>query len=469
MQFHRTELLSDLPKTLEINCVRTDRSLDHAGLVANVDEQAAKLRNALRGRTGRVVVAVNDPIDCLVSLFAVWVAGACAVMVNPKITQNERLRVINKTGACMWIDDQGHYTCETTTTQTQLLDDAALILMTSGTTGDPKGVTHSLSKLKERLVENARAIGPDVLEMSLCTLPLFFGHGLIGNTLTPLFAGKTLFLWPGLQIHELPQFGPTIDRLGVTFFSSVPSFWRMVLATSAPPKNPLQRVHIGSAPLSQQLWSKIIEWTGTSEVYNTYGMTETANWISGGTLADSNGCDGYVGSPWGGKFRVLKDGVLHESGQGEVAVKSPGQMLGLWSDPEQTDALIIDGFMRTGDIGDLHADQSLHLVGRSKHEINVGGIKVLAEEIDMLLEQHPGVIEACGFGIPDEIAGEVLAAVVKVRSVTLTSSELLLWCRQNARADAVPKRIEIVDDIPKTDRGKIARVDVKERMVAKWL
>ena len=144
-------------------------------------------------------------------------------------------------------------------------------------------------------------------------------------------------------------------------------------------------------------------------------------------------------------------------------------MLGLWGAPEQTDALMIDGFMRTGDIGELHADQSLHLVGRSKHEINVGGIKVLAEEIDMLLERHPDVIEACGFGIPDQIAGEIVAAVVKVRSTTLASSELLQWCRQNARADAVPKRIEIVDSIPKNDRGKIARMDVKERMITEWL
>ena len=468
MQFHSTDLLCDLPKSLKIHCVRTGRSLDHGGLAALVVEQAIQLRDVLPDQQSRVVVAVNDPIDCLVSLFAVWVAGSCAVMVNPKITENERLRVIAKTGACMWIDDQGHHACKTTS-QTHLLNNAALILMTSGTTGDPKGVTHSLSTLKERLAENTRAIDPNKLDVSLCTLPLFFGHGLIGNSLTPLFAGKTLYLWPSLQIQELPQFGPMIDSLGVTFFSSVPSFWRMILATSAPPNNSPKRVHIGSAPLSQQLWGKINDWTGTSEVYNTYGMTETANWISGGTLADSDGRDGYVGTPWGGSFRVLKNGVLRENGQGEVAVKSPGQMLGLWGAPEQTDALMIDGFMRTGDIGELHADQSLHLVGRSKHEINVGGIKVLAEEIDMLLERHPDVIEACGFGIPDQIAGEVVAAVVKVRSTTLASSELLQWCRQNARADAVPKRIEIVDSIPKNDRGKIARMDVKERMIAEWL
>ena len=73
------------------------------------------------------------------------------------------------------------------------------------------------------------------------------------------------------------------------------------------------------------------------------------------------------------------------------------------------------------------------------------------------------------FGIPDVIAGERVAAVVKVRSKTLTSAELRVWCRENARADAVPARIEIVDDIPKNDRGKLARMDVKDSMIAAWL
>jgi len=341
-------------------------------------------------------------------------------------------------------------------------------LMTSGTTGVPKGVTHSMSGLIDRLEQNVQAIGADTLQRTLCTLPLFFGHGLIGNALTALFAGQHLYLWPKVQLNEFPKFAEVLDDNGITFFSSVPSFWRMVLATCTPPENTVARVHIGSAPLSRQLWGKICEWCGTENVFNTYGMTETANWISGGSFADAVKADGFVGRPWGGQFKVLRAGVLCDVGDGEVAVKSPGQMLGFWRDPQKTAASMVGDFMLTGDLGQLSDDQSLRLVGRTKNEINVAGIKVLAEEVDMLLEGHPDVVEACSFGIPDKISGERVAAVVRATNEDLDAQQLIQWCRENARADAVPFRVEIVAEIPKNDRGKIARMDIKDRMIAKW-
>ncbi|MEL7180510.1 MAG: class I adenylate-forming enzyme family protein [Pseudomonadota bacterium] len=416
----------------------------------------------------RVVVAMADPIDCLISLFALWETGACAVLVNPDIKENERQNVVAKTGATLWLDDKAIVRLPPSPAHPDDIDDAALILMTSGTTGVPKGVTHGIGGLVARLNENLSAIGSDALQNTLCTLPLFFGHGLIGNALTALYAGQHLRLLPRPQLHELATFGDILDQNGVTFFSSVPSFWKMVLATSAPPKRALQRVHVGSAPLSLALWERVCEWCGTHQVFNTYGMTETANWISGGSYADPDRRDGYVGKPWGGTFRVLRDGALHRSGAGQIAVKSPGQMLGFWRDPEKTDAAMVDDFMLTGDLGCLSADQSLTLIGRTKNEINVAGIKVHAEEVDMLLEGHPEIAEACSFGIPDPIAGERVAAIVRVLNSRLDAQDVIQWCRSNARADAVPGKIEIVDEIPKNDRGKIAREDIKESMIAKW-
>ncbi|MEO1637680.1 MAG: class I adenylate-forming enzyme family protein [Pseudomonadota bacterium] len=435
---------------------------------AAVDQTATTLSDTQTAEQPIIGVSLTDPIDCLITLFAVWQAGHCAVLVSPSIKDAEKARVIAKTGATLWIGDPGTERLAPVNAAPGDYPDAALILMTSGTTGDPKGVTHSLHTLRQRITANVAEIGEATFAQTLCTLPLFFGHGLIGNSLTAMAAGGTLHLWPQPRIDELPSFGQTLDAQGITFFSSVPTFWRMVLATSPRPETPPQRVQVGSAPLSQQLWAEISDWCGTDQVHNTYGMTETANWISGGTRAQSKGQDGYVGQPWGGEFRVIRDGALQAEGEGEVAVRSPGQMLGLWGDPGQTDVLMIDGFMRTGDIGRLDPDQRLWLIGRSKHEINVGGIKVLAEEVDLLLERHPDVAEACAFGLPDPIAGERPAAAVRTKNPDLTPSDLITWCRAEARQDAVPARIEIVDDIPKNDRGKIARAEVRERMLAQW-
>ena len=185
-------------------------------------------------------------------------------------------------------------------------------------------------------------------------------------------------------------------------------------------------------------------------------------------MADAGAREGFVGAPWGGTFRIISEGKLKDRGIGEVAVKSPSQMLGYWRAADQTAASRFDDYLLTGDIGELDQDQSLRLIGRNKHEINRGGVKVLAEEIDMLLERHESVDEACGFGVPDEISGEIVGAVVTTSDRALTPSALLEWCRENARPDAVPFRIDIVDDIPKNDRGKIVRKVVQDRMVAEW-
>jgi acyl-CoA synthetase (AMP-forming)/AMP-acid ligase II len=268
---------------------------------------------------------------------------------------------------------------------------------------------------------------------------------------------------PGLK--DYAGFGGLVDDFGITFLSSVPSMWRMILRASPRPRSPLTRVHVGSAPLSLALWRDIEGWCGTSEVFNTYGMTETANWFSGGLRPDAG--EGFVGTPWGGEVRVRRDSALHQTGRGEVAVRSPSRMLGLWTPGAQAETQ--DGFLMTGDIGELAGDGSLRLIGRTKNEINRGGLKILAEEIDMLLERHPQVEEACGFGLTDEIAGELVGAVVRLKNgASATERDLIAWCQARARPEAVPHRIGVVEDIAKTDRGKPARTEIRAAMERRW-
>ena len=195
-------------------------------------------------------------------------------------------------------------------------------------------------------------------------------------------------------------------------------------------------------------------------------MTETANWISGGTRPPKN-AEGFVGRPWGGTVRVFRNGEMHDQGRGEVALTSPSMMLGLWGGAEQSECE--NGHFLTGDIGELGEDQTLRLVGRLKNEINRGGIKVLAEEVDMLLERHPDVAEACAFGIPEEISGELVGAVVRLNDgAVLSDQALIAWCREHARAEAAPSRIAIVEEVAKTDRGKLARRAIQQEMTQKW-
>lgn len=449
-----------------ITTLRSGESINREEIERRVVARQKDLSGKLAHPSSRIVIGATDPQECLINLFAAWASGNCAVLVNPALSGDEKSRVIQKVGAALWIDDAGSHETGLSAQTTDASSDAALILMTSGTTGDPKGVTHSLQSLEARLKLNANEIGENILARTLCPLPLFFGHGLIGNCLTALYAGQQVFILDRPKLQDFARFGEFIDRHNITFLSSVPSMWRMVLRLSPKPKTALKRVHVGSEPLAEELWSEIEAWCDTAQVFNTYGMTETANWISGGTRPERE-ADGYVGKPWGGEFRVVIDGELRSEGRGEIAVFSPTLMLGLWSGDGYVPAKKA-AFM-TGDIGELSADQSLRLVGRSKNEINSAGIKVLAEEVDMLLERHPDIIEACAFGIPDPASGEAVGAVVKLHEGSeISVAEIICWCHDHARRDAVPNRIAIVSEIEKTDRGKLARIRIQKRMTERW-
>jgi len=449
-----------LPASAALVDVRAGTTLDAEGVRQRVKEKATELSRSGVTPGARAVVAETNPVDYLVAIFACWEVGLVAVAVNPGLRPEECENVLLTTGASLWLGPQRQSAAGAGTSEPapRSLDDPALILMTSGTTGRPKGIVHSVRSLLARTSLNIAEIGPHVLRETLCVLPVFFGHGLIGNVLTPLLAGGRVHLWPNPALTELSGLADYLTSNRISFMSSVPSFWKLALRLSARPEPVLERVHVGSAPLSIEHWRAIAEWCGTRRVFNMFGMTETANWIGGGSLDEAEARDGYVGRLWGGSVAIASD----DSGRGEVLVQSPSMMLGYWQRPDLDEAAFANGWFRTGDIGELDGEGRLILVGRSKSEINRGGIKIQAEEIDMLLERHEAIAEACAFGIPDAIAGEaVAAAIVLADGAPFDPEALKAWCRARVRDEAVPSRLFAVAAIPRNDRGKIVRADVR--------
>ena len=465
-------LLASFPDHANIVDLRSGTTLTRSDLLTRVKGEAESM--AALGLPGRRPVVVGHPsaLDTLATLFAAWLAGRPAIVVNPKLSAEEQKNVLAHTGAVHWFGPAQQGLAEIRPPQGQAAsnpaaplgsNEAALILMTSGTTGVPKGIAHTIGNLEARMALNVAHIGEEILSRSLCVLPAFFGHGLIGNCLTPLAAGGTLFLWNSPDMNETRMLGEIIDRHEITFMSSVPAFWKLATRVATPPAKPLKRLHVGSAPLSIAQWTSISEWNGTSDVFNLYGMTETANWIGGASIKEANGRDGYVGRIWGGIYAVLgEDGQILPSGRGEVLVQSPSMMVEYLGEPEKTSRAFHHGWLRTGDIGELADDGTLTLVGRIKSEINRAGIKVQAEEIDMLLERHPAVAQACAFGIPDSASGEaVAAAIVLAEGATADQESIKTWCRERARSEAVPVKLFLLSEIPRNDRGKIVREDVR--------
>jgi acyl-CoA synthetase (AMP-forming)/AMP-acid ligase II len=319
--------------------------------------------------------------------------------------------------------------------------------------------------LLARLSLNVAAIGERALAQTLVTLPTHFGHGLIGNALTPLSAGGNIVLHPrGMPLAK--DLGRMIDKHGVTFMSSVPALWRMALKFSQPPSNAsLLRMHIGSAPLSAELWSDVVAWS-RAEVVNCYGMTETANWIAGASSKTDGIEEGLVGKMWGGVAAVTNDGALARAGEGEIVLQSPSLMSGYFRRPDLTAAVLHDGWFHTGDRGSVNKSGNIRITGRIKDEINRAGFKVQPAEIDLLLESHPAIAEACVFGMADPVAGESVAAAVRLAAGAAESAESLrAWCEARLRREAVPERWFIVSDLPHNDRNKIDRNAVRRMLV----
>ena len=466
MAEHDPPMLADLPATAAVVDLAAGVTWVGRGLVAERDRRAAALAAAGIGPGDRVAIVHGGTAAFFADLLAVWSLGATASCLDPALTTGERDRLVAFLDAAAVVAAAGATVrhAGAGANRAPRLDDPGLILFTSGTTGDPKGVVLSFRALLARIALNIAEIGTAALARTLVTLPTHFGHGLIGNALTALHAGAAVVL-PARGLALAAGLGPLLDEHAVTFMSSVPTLWRLALKASLPPKaRSLVRVHVGSAPLSAGLWRAIAEWTG-AEVVNCYGITEVANWIAGASSKDGIG-DGLVGRPWGGRVAVLgRDGRIAEAGEGEIVVLSPALMTGYLDRDDLTAAAFHGGWYRTGDWGEIDGAGRIGLTGRIKDEINRAGFKVQPAEIDRVIEEHAMVEEACTFALPDPVTGEIVAAAVRLAAGgTLDAGSLSAWLGERLRREAVPERFFFVDQIPRTGRGKVSREAVRRAL-----
>ncbi|HXH77382.1 long-chain fatty acid--CoA ligase [Nocardioides sp.] len=346
-------------------------------------------------------------------------------------------------------------------------DDTAVILYTSGTTGQPKG-----AELRHRnMVSNALA-GTDLFgadagrpDTYLCVLPLFhsFGQTVIMNG--GFAFGGTVVMLPRFEADAALK---TMAKEGVTFFAGVPTmYWGLLGALDdsgvdvAALAGTLRIAAAGGSALPVEVHKDVAKRFGVT-ILEGYGLSETSPVASFSPYGEEVRV-GSIGIPIPGVEMKL---ISPEPGDwsdadgeiGEIAIKGPNIMKGYYGRPDATDEAIRDDWFRSGDLGRRDDDGFYYIVDRSKDMIIRGGYNVYPREVEEVLMTHPGVSLVAVIGVPHESHGEeIKAVVIRDKETDLTEDELVGWSKEQMASYKYPRIVEFVDQLPMTATGKILK------------
>ena len=342
--------------------------------------------------------------------------------------------------------------------------DDAMLMYTSGTTGDPKGVllTHDNMLNGGRNVAGAHALRPD--DCGLCVLPLYHINAQTVSILGTLLSGGTVVL---PRHFSVTHFWGWIADHGCTWFSVIPTIIAYLLhersILSAREHEALKSVRFGrsaSAPLPPSLHEQFESRFGIP-IIETMGITEAAAQILTNPMPPATRKIGSPGLPYGNDVIIAnsKGGELGPNEQGEILVRGPNVMRGYLKDPEATAAAVnTDEWLHTGDLGHKDDEGFVFVTGRLKELIIKGGENISPREVDDALFSHPAVVEAGTVGIPDEQLGEDVVACVVIRDdIPCGEQDLIDHCVARTGGFKAPRAVYFMNELPRGPTGKILR------------
>ena len=335
-------------------------------------------------------------------------------------------------------------------------DDLAAFLYTSGTTGRSKGamLTHdNLLSNARVLVDLWRFTADDVL---LHALPIFHTHGLfVASNISLLTGGRMIFL-PGFDLEAVLRLLPQ-----ATSMMGVPTFYTRLLDDARFDRDLVGHMRLfisGSAPLLAETHTSFEARTG-HRILERYGMTETN--MNTSNPYDGDRRAGTVGLPLPGvDLRVMQDGAELPRGEvGVIEVRGPNVFKGYWQMPEKTrEELREDGWFITGDLGWQGDDGYVTIVGRAKDLVISGGFNVYPKEVELLLDEVPGVLESAVIGLPHPDFGEaVFAVLVPQKGAELEAGAVLAAIADRLARFKQPKAAVVLPDLPRNTMGKVQK------------
>jgi acyl-CoA synthetase (AMP-forming)/AMP-acid ligase II len=347
-------------------------------------------------------------------------------------------------------------------------DDTALLLHTSGTTSRPKLVPLSHANLAASATHIGATLRLKPDDRCLNIMPLFHIHGLIAAVLASLAAGGSTYCTPGFNAL---RFFAWLSEAQPTWYTAVPTMHQAILARGARNQEAvaaatLRFIRSSSASLPPQVMAELEALFGCP-VIESYGMTEAAHQMTSNPLPPAPRKPGSVGIAAGPEVAIMaEDGELLGADMvGEIVIRGPDVTAGYENNPAANQQAFAFGWFHTGDQGTVDAEGYLRVTGRLKEIINRGGEKISPREVDEVLMDHPAIAQVVTFAMPhDKLGEEVAAAVVLREGQTATDGEIRTFCATRLADFKVPRKIVILDEIPKGATGKLQRIGLAQKL-----
>ncbi len=339
-------------------------------------------------------------------------------------------------------------------------DDTAVLLYTSGTTGQPKGaeLTH-FNMFSNAMVSADRVVHGESDDVALAVLPLFHAFGQTTMLNLCMYKGCTLSLLPRFEPRKTLEI---MQRDGVTFFCGVPTMYAFLLRFPNAERydiSKLRRCISGGAAMPVEVMHAFNEKYQVT-ILEGYGLSETSP-VATFNHIERSPKPGSIGTPlWGVEVRIVdeQDNTVAQGEIGELAIRGHNVMKGYYKSPEITAEVLRGGWFHTGDIARMDEDGYIFIVDRKKDVIIRAGMNIYPREIEEVLYGHPAIAEAAVVGVSHAVQGEKVHAVVVLKDEqTVTEDEIIHYCKERLADYKIPRSVEFRGSLPKTATGKILK------------
>lgn len=473
--------------------------LTYEELAVQVNRVACNLHELGVGPNDRVGILTNNTIEFVLTAFAVAQLAAISVPLNARLKSAELEFMLNhsaakvlvvegelyeniapirkmvKTLEHVFISGNGFHGCrdfsellepvEGRIRHSAREEDTAFIMYTSGTTGVPKGAMLTHLGVIHSVMNYIQVLKTDSDDITLLTVPLFHVTGLIGQLLHLIFLGGKVVLQRRYKTEDMLLL---MEREKVTFSFMVPTIYVFMLMAdlSKYDLSAWRLAAYGGAPMSKDTVEKLKSQFPNLNLHNAYGATETS---SPATILPCEDCLRKISSV-GLPVPTGECKVVGEEGQplppehvGELWIKGPHVIPGYWQNEQANQKEFSDGYWHSGDLAKMDEEGYVYIMDRKKDMINRGGEKIFCVEVEDVLYSHPKVLEAAVIGVPDQVFGEqVMAVIVAKPGESPTEREIRDFVSQKLADFKTPKFIKFIPALPRNPGGKVLKNELRK-------